>query len=303
MNSLTITNRTLAKAWLSIINTILWKRRSQTPWTKHRNILTLQLPNSSTLPIWFMISTTGQSVPPKFLFFHEVSGNFQQYNFGRGAENDAVIANAQDGSGFNNANFMTPPDGQNGRMRIYLWKSDRPYRDGSFEAGVVIHELSHGLSSRLTGGLEDAGCLGWGEAGGLGEGWGDFLATTIRSNKIYYLGRKPGQGSQKIRLLCGKSRNSCRDVQTLMVNQDAVVNPTTFETLNKPGYEGVHAIGEIWAKILWVVSQKLINKHGYSDDLYPPAPLEDGSIRHGNFYCTDLAGRLVPKHGNTLMVQ
>ena len=30
--------------------------------------------------------------------------------------------------------------------------------------------------------------------------------------------------------------------------------------------------------MLWVVSQKLIEKHGYSDDLYPPAPLEDGSI-------------------------
>jgi hypothetical protein len=32
-------------------------------------------------------------------------------NFKRGGkENDAVIANAQDGSGFNNANFATPPD-------------------------------------------------------------------------------------------------------------------------------------------------------------------------------------------------
>jgi hypothetical protein len=53
--------------------------------------------------------------------FDEVSGNFQQHNFGRGgAENDAVIANAQDGSGYNNANFMTPPDGQNGRCRMYV---------------------------------------------------------------------------------------------------------------------------------------------------------------------------------------
>jgi extracellular elastinolytic metalloproteinase len=50
--------------------------------------------------------------------FDKLAGNFQQYNFG--TENDAVIANAQDGSGFNNANFMTPPDGQNGCMRMYL---------------------------------------------------------------------------------------------------------------------------------------------------------------------------------------
>ena len=42
--------------------------------------------------------------------FDEVSGNFQQHNFGRGGKGgDAVITNAQDGSGYNNANFMTPP--------------------------------------------------------------------------------------------------------------------------------------------------------------------------------------------------
>ena len=46
-------------------------------------------------------------------------------------------------------------------------------------------------------------------------------------------------------------------------------------TLDKPGYWGVHAIGEVWAQFLWVVLQKLIKKHGYSDDLFPPSPLED----------------------------
>lgn len=45
------------------------------------------------------------------LGFDEISGNFQMYNFGKGGRGgDAVIANAQDGSGYNNANFMTPPD-------------------------------------------------------------------------------------------------------------------------------------------------------------------------------------------------
>lgn len=44
--------------------------------------------------------------------FDEVAGNFQQNNFDRGGEQgDAVIANAQDGAGYNNANFATPPDG------------------------------------------------------------------------------------------------------------------------------------------------------------------------------------------------
>lgn len=76
-------------------------------------------------------------------------------------------------------------DGQNGRCRMYLWNTALPYRDGDLEAGIVIHELSHGLSTRLTGGPANSGCLGWGESGGMGEGWGDFLATTIRSTKNY----------------------------------------------------------------------------------------------------------------------
>lgn len=67
---------------------------------------------------------------------------------------------------------MTPPDGQNGRMRMYLWNTAVPYRDGDMEAGIVIHELCHGLSTRLTGGPANSGCLGWGESGGMGEGWG-----------------------------------------------------------------------------------------------------------------------------------
>lgn len=31
----------------------------------------------------------------------------------------------------------------------------------------------------------NSGCLGWGESGGMGEGWGDFIATTVRSSKKY----------------------------------------------------------------------------------------------------------------------
>lgn len=113
--------------------------------------------------------------------FDEISGNFQAHNFGKGGQGgDPVICNAQDGSGYNNANFMTPPDGQMPRMRMYVWDTATPFRDGDLEAGIVIHEYSHGLSTRLTGGPANSGCLGFGESGGMGEGWGDAMATLIR---------------------------------------------------------------------------------------------------------------------------
>ncbi|PBK98502.1 hypothetical protein ARMGADRAFT_986402 [Armillaria gallica] len=226
--------------------------------------------------------------------FDEVSGNFQQHNFGRGGEeNDAVIANAQDGSGYNNANFMTPPDGRNGRMRMYLWNTALPYRDGDMEAGIVIHELSHGLSTRLTGGPASSSCLGWGESGGMGEGWGDFLATTIRSTSEYSdfpMGAWAANREQGIR--------------NYPYSLNDTINPSTYQTLDKPGYWGVHAIGEVWAQILWVVEQRLIAVHGFSDDLFPPAPLADGTVPEGKFY-RPRAGKkpLVPKHGNSLIVQ
>jgi extracellular elastinolytic metalloproteinase len=79
------------------------------------------------------------------LGFTEKAGNFEVNNHGQGGVgNDFVILNAQDGSGTNNANFATPPDGQSGRMRMYLWTVTSPRRDCAFEAGVIIHEYTHG---------------------------------------------------------------------------------------------------------------------------------------------------------------
>jgi len=175
---------------------------------------------------------------------------------------------------------------------MYLWNTALPYRDGDLEAGIVIHELSHGLSTRLTGGPANSGCLGWGESGGMGEGWGDFLATTIRSNKVY---SDYAMGSW--------AANRDNGIRNYPYSLDESINPSTYKTLDKPGYWGVHAIGEVWAQILWVVSQKLIEKHGYSDELFPPAPLEDGTVPTGHFYRSDKKGPLVPKHGNSLIVQ
>ncbi|MCI0728700.1 MAG: M36 family metallopeptidase, partial [Chloroflexi bacterium] len=54
--------------------------------------------------------------------FNEVGGNFQENNYGNGGlGSDYVYADAQDGSGVNNANFSTPPDGLNPRMQMYIW--------------------------------------------------------------------------------------------------------------------------------------------------------------------------------------
>ena len=54
--------------------------------------------------------------------FTESAGNFQENNYGKGGSgSDGINAEAQDGSGLNNANFLTPPDGSNGRMQMFEW--------------------------------------------------------------------------------------------------------------------------------------------------------------------------------------
>ncbi len=56
--------------------------------------------------------------------FDELNGNFQVNNYGNGGlGNDHVLAEAQDGSGINNANFATPSDGNSPRMQMFLWYS------------------------------------------------------------------------------------------------------------------------------------------------------------------------------------
>jgi extracellular elastinolytic metalloproteinase len=43
------------------------------------------------------------------------------------------------------------------------------------ENDIVIHEMTHGVTNRMTGG-GTARCLQGIEAGGMGEGWSDAMA-------------------------------------------------------------------------------------------------------------------------------
>lgn len=75
--------------------------------------------------------------------FDESSGNFQTTNYSNlGIGDDFVFADAQDGSGLNNANFGTPPDGLSPRMQMFLWSppgsdvSERVIINGGSIAGT-----------------------------------------------------------------------------------------------------------------------------------------------------------------------
>jgi extracellular elastinolytic metalloproteinase len=166
------------------------------------------------------------------LGFTEASGNFQLNNFGRGgAQNDPVNGDAQDGSGTNNANFGTPPDGQRPRMQMFIFTiNGGAQEDSDFDPHVVYHENSHGISNRLVGG-GSTGCLGGIQSGGMGEGWGDFIGATFLNDPVvgaYVTGNA-----------------------TIGIRRASMANsPFNYGNI-RTGTTQVHQVGEIWAATLW----------------------------------------------------
>jgi len=194
--------------------------------------------------------------------FDEPSGNFQENNFGHGGlANDAVQANCQDGSGYNNANFATPPDGQRPRMRMYVWNRSNPFRDGDLDAGIVVHEYAHGISNRLTGGPGTVNCLGTGEAGGMGEGWGDFFATLFRQRAEYTSTTQFVMGDYD-------NNNAGVGIRNYPYTTDMSVNPETYSFIRGSGYAGVHAKGAVWCGILFETYWNFVEEYGFSDNWY-----------------------------------
>ncbi|KAI9475595.1 MAG: Fungalysin metallopeptidase-domain-containing protein [Benjaminiella poitrasii] len=230
--------------------------------------------------------------------FDEKAGNFQQDNLGRGRERDdgagdAVIANAQDGSGRNNANFATPPDGKHGKMRMYVWDQTHPMRDGDFESGIVIHEYTHGVSTRLTGGPKNSNCLGWGEAGGMGEGWGDFIATVIRMRKKY---------DRSVEFGMGDYSNGGDGIRKYKYSTSNSTNPSTYRIMDRFDYWGVHAKGEVWAEMLYEVYWNLVDRLGFTEEWFPPTPSDPYKAALDEEEINKIRDHIT-SNGNTLAVQ
>ncbi|MEP7084034.1 MAG: M36 family metallopeptidase, partial [Betaproteobacteria bacterium] len=210
------------------------------------------------------------------LGFDEASGNFQQTNFsGMGLGNDRVLADAQDSGGTDNANFSTPPDGTSGRMQMYRFAGPTIDRDGSLDAEIVLHELTHGTSNRLVG--NGAG-LNWDPAAGLGEGWSDFyalsllnntnaddpngsyaagayatykLSPTYLDNYVYGIRRFPYSAVHAVNPL------TWADVDDVTNSLSGGIAPDPLGFNFNGGME-VHNIGEIWANTLWGVRSRII---------------------------------------------
>jgi hypothetical protein len=344
--------------------------------------------------------------------FDEESGNFQAINFtNKGIDNDFVLAEAQDGKGFNNANFGSPPDGQNPRMQMYLWKTENkpakilkiespskfikeidglfaefgpktfpnisntevilyrdniipdsndacenpingvdftgkivvlkrgickfiekikraqdygavavivvnntsnsilqmggggtneldslitipslmisledgtslinslsnnkvtasilpsnisPDRDSDFDNGIIIHEYTHGISTRLTGGPSNSSCLNNDEQ--MGEGWSDYFALMLTARSHDFIKDRRAMGLYAISQdTSGSGIRPAPYSTNFSVNNFTYGNVQDSVQLTKP-----HGIGFVWATMLWDMTAGLVKQHGFDQDL------------------------------------
>ncbi len=220
--------------------------------------------------------------------FTGAAGNFSA------AGGDPVLLNALDGAAtgpdgnhIDNANMNTPPDGIPPTMQMYLWHfpgaSDDPTTgdpfvptSGAFDASVLYHEYTHGLSSRLVTDATGNEALNSIQAGSMGEAWSDyyaldylvkhgFLKDTSKSGQLLE-GKYVAAGAHLIRTMaidCAPTSKSagCTSGATGLKGGYTYGD---FSTIIPRGAE-VHASGEIWGQTLWDLRTAL--GHNVADTL------------------------------------
>lgn len=152
-------------------------------------------------------------------------------------------------------------------------------KDSSFDNGIVIHEYGHGITTRLTGGANNSGCLS--NNFQMGEGWSDWftLMLTMKPSDVATTGRGIGTfaDGQETDGLGIRTRQYSTDFAVneytfnetnddRIVRQDDPDTPDEDETLRLN--EIVHYNGTIWATILWDLTWAYIDKYGFDPDLY-----------------------------------
>ena len=206
--------------------------------------------------------------------FDEPAGNFQVNNQGRGGQgNDMVKAEAQDGSGSNNANFSSPADGTSPVMQMFLWNGS-PQKDGDADNGIIVHEFAHGISNRLTGGPSQAGCLGNNEH--MGEGWSDYFALMATQDWATATATDGFAKPRGIGTYASNQAVTGPGIRPRRYTTNMAVNEITYANL--PQQAAPHGVGFVWCSMLWDMTWEIIQVAGINPNLFDPSGIGGNSI-------------------------
>ncbi|GCD89455.1 M36 family metallopeptidase [Nocardioides sp. LS1] len=234
--------------------------------------------NADVAQAFYLASNFHDYLTKAPISFTSAAGNFET------SDHDPVKLNALDGAdtgnGFpdgnhiDNANMDTPPDGQSPTMQMYLFHfpgasdNQEPFlpTSSAFEADVLYHEYTHGLSNRLVVDAGGVSTLNDIQPGSMGEAWSDYYAMdylvkkgfqpdTSKSGELL-VGKYVSVGQPLIRTMdvdcaVGSTAKGC----TRIDGSRGGYTYGDFATVI-PGAE-VHASGEIWGQTLWDLRKKL----------------------------------------------
>jgi hypothetical protein len=129
--------------------------------------------------------------------------------------------------------------------------SNDTFTDGAYDSQVMVHEYTHGVSSRLARQVYTTF-----QGAAMGEAWSDFYALEYTTPS-----GAPPNGTYPITeyFLQGWGAG----IRTRPYSTDVNVDPITYANLGKvSSTPEVHADGEIWVEALWEARANLIAQFG-----------------------------------------
>lgn len=213
------------------------------------------------------------------LGFDEAAGNFQASNEvngnGGGLGGDPVEIIIHTGG---SATMTTPADGRSPRLSMGIWSAaGPPDRDSVFDSTVLLHEYTHGVTTRLVGGPGSPGCLGTGYDGlSLNEGYSDFVPTLLRV--------KTNDTRDKDYTIADWATGQAVGLRAHYISTSMTTTPLTFESLNDLSSTGGFDLATVWAVALYEVFWNLAETLGIGDVKEVVLGGADGMVPQGARY-------------------
>ncbi|KAJ7749848.1 peptidase M36, partial [Mycena maculata] len=144
-------------------------------------------------------------------------------------------------------------------------------RDSALDNGIIIHELTHGLTHHMTGGGTTRSLRSL-EGSGLGEGWSDAMADWVFQTSapikdyvhaVYATGNPNGNRMFPYSTSAKTNPLRYRDVKTYV---------------KKNSIHSVSPFPQIWANLLHNVHAALVEKYGFSTSAMTNPNGSEGNI-------------------------
>lgn len=125
--------------------------------------------------------------------------------------------------------------------------------------GIIVHEYTHGISTRLTGGRFNSSCLRIEEQ--AGEGWSDWFGMVMTTTPDMVAERRRGVGTY-----AGRQPINGRGIRSFAYSRDMTINPHTYADIQTERVP--HGVGSVWCVMLWDLFWNLVDEYEYDENMY-----------------------------------